>query len=164
MAARGIVTIFILNLCLVPIFSQTDQLDFLAAHNVARAVSGVPALQWDDTVAAHAIAFARQQQDTAGCGIAHSPSSPYGENIFSGQGKNYTASDAVNSWVAAKQFYDYPTNSCSRPGQCGTYTQVVWKDTTKLGCGVGFCPAGTTSTFIICNYSPAGNFNGERPF
>src|SRR5262245_10897510 len=52
----------------------------------------------------------------------------------------------------------------------GHFTQLVWKDTTKLGCAVATCsggvvmPDGSTSpmdSFTVCNYKSAGNFAGE---
>ena len=83
-----------------------------------------------------------------------------GENIFAA---SYVASgaDAVAYWVAEKQYYDYDSNSCSRV--CGHYTQVVWRETTKLGCGVYNCPNLDYNYAIVCNYAPAGN-NGSRPY
>ena len=46
----------------------------------------------------------------------------------------------------------------SRPGfdlKTGHFTQVVWKDTRQLGCGVAMCDGGE---IWVCNYSPPGNF------
>jgi hypothetical protein len=39
--------------------------------------------------------------------------------------------------------------------------QVVWKATTKLGCGVASCPdmLMSNSIFVVCRYSSAGNFD-----
>jgi len=43
----------------------------------------------------------------------------------------------------------------------GHFTQVVWKDTQRVGCATILCPAGTLaktmeSWYTVCNYSPAG--------
>lgn len=44
----------------------------------------------------------------------------------------------------------------------GHYTQVVWAKTDKVGCGVTvFQDGGFFSTLLVCNYGPAGNFQGE---
>jgi len=44
----------------------------------------------------------------------------------------------------------------------GHYTQVVWAKTHKVGCGVTvFQDGGFFSTLLVCNYGPAGNFQGE---
>ncbi|CAG2213593.1 unnamed protein product [Mytilus edulis] len=76
---------------------------------------------------------------------------------------------SVASWVNEKKDYDYASNSCS--GVCGHYTQVVWADSTKLGCAVGSCPSMTNLPsyfrnvkFVVCNYGPGGNFNGRKPY
>jgi hypothetical protein len=42
----------------------------------------------------------------------------------------------------------------------GHFTQVVWKDSTKVGCATVKCPAGTVLSFpswyTVCNYNPQG--------
>ncbi|KAF3790659.1 C-type lectin domain family 18 member A [Nymphaea thermarum] len=87
---------------------------------------------------------------------------PYGENLFGGWGKDYSAADAVNWWMAEASNYDYATNTCASGKVCGHYTQVVWRNSVRLGCAKVTCNSG--SIFITCNYDPRGNFNGERPY
>jgi len=44
----------------------------------------------------------------------------------------------------------------------GHYTQVVWAKTHKVGCGVTVFQDGRFfSTYLVCNYGPAGNVRGE---
>lgn len=48
----------------------------------------------------------------------------------------------------------------------GHYSQVVWKDSTTIGCAVQACEAGTLDAdypgyFSVCNYWPAGNVETE---
>ena len=31
--------------------------------------------------------------------------------------------------------YDYDTNTCAEGKDCATYLQIVWKNSTKIGCG-----------------------------
>lgn len=43
----------------------------------------------------------------------------------------------------------------------GHFTQVLWKDTSKLGCYTAMCDAGTVlddypSWYTVCNYDPPG--------
>jgi hypothetical protein len=49
----------------------------------------------------------------------------------------------------------------------GHYTQVVWKDSNKLGCATHHCTTATDPAtgstyknidYIVCNYGPAGKF------
>ena len=44
---------------------------------------------------------------------------------------------------------------------CGHYTQVVWRKSLRVGCGMATC--GATEVWV-CNYDPAGNWDGERPY
>ncbi|KAJ1396583.1 Ves allergen [Sesbania bispinosa] len=70
--------------------------------------------------------------------------------------------DAVRLWVNEKADYDYNSNSCASGKQCGHYTQVVWKNTKRVGCAKVRCNNG--GTFITCNYDPPGNYVGQRPY
>jgi len=45
----------------------------------------------------------------------------------------------------------------------GHFTQVVWKGSQQLGCGVASCPAIPGGTFYVCRYVPAGNVQGAFP-
>ena len=64
----------------------------------------------------------------------------------------------------------YSSNSCS--GVCGHYTQIVWRSTTEVGCGLRVCTTGSpfdshpgaTWTMVVCDYRPPGNFRGQRPY
>ncbi|KMZ73838.1 Cysteine-rich secretory protein [Zostera marina] len=139
--------------------SQNTPQDFLNAHNKARQSVGVGPMVWDNTVAAYAQNYANSRRGN--CIMKHS-GGPYGENLFSGSGKEYTASDAVAAWVSEKQWYNYASNSCASGKVCGHYTQVVWRNSNKLGCARVKCNNG--HIFIICNYSPPGNYIGQRPW
>jgi pathogenesis-related protein 1 len=83
-----------------------------------------------------------------------------GENLYWGSNADFTAANAVRSWVSENQWYDHSSNSCltSAGKSCGHYTQVVWRPSTKIGCARVVYNNGATS--IRCNYSPQGNFNG----
>src|SRR5712691_6171246 len=55
--------------------------------------------------------------------------------------------------------YDYASNRCH--GVCGYYTQIVWRDTREVGCGVARGPG---REVWVCDYSPPGNWVGRRPY
>ncbi|CAL0300848.1 unnamed protein product [Lupinus luteus] len=138
-------------------YAQDSQADYLNGHNAARSEVNVPNLVWDDTVAAYAQSYADQRKGD--CNLVHSGGS-YGENIAKSSG-DLTGTDAVNLWVDEKPNYDYNSNSCVG-GECLHYTQVVWRNTQRLGCAKVRCDNG--GTFITCNYDPPGNYVGERPY
>ncbi|GMY38833.1 pathogenesis-related protein 1-like [Fagus crenata] len=137
--------------------AQNSKEDYLTAHNAARAEVGVPALTWDDTVASYAQNYANQR--IGDCNLVHS-GGPYGENLAGSSG-DLTGTDAVNLWVGEKPNYDYNSNSCVG-GECLHYTQVVWRNSVRLGCAKVRCNSG--GTFIGCNYDPPGNYVGQKPY
>ncbi len=132
------------------------------AHNVARREKGLADLVWDEDLAAIAQAWGD------GCVFQHNPnrSDNYpgyvGENLYATSASSTTGEHVVTSWVSEEQYYDYATNSCS--GVCGHYTQVVWSSTTKVGCAISYCNTGQWPRIVTCNYSPGGNYVGQRPY
>ncbi|KAJ8465138.1 hypothetical protein OPV22_027690 [Ensete ventricosum] len=139
--------------------AQNSPEAFVNAHNSARAAVGVGPVSWDPVVAAYAQIYANRH--IGDCLLVHS-GGPYGENLFWGSNANFTAADAVKTWVGEKQYYNYDRNSCTGNRYCGHYTQVVWRDSTAIGCARVRCDTG--ATFIICNYRPVGNIVGKRPY
>lgn len=120
----------------------------------------LPALTWNATAAATAQAWAN------GCSFNHNPGrGSLGENIAFSTG-TMTPEFTVQLWASEAQYYTLATNSCV-PGQvCGHYTQLVWRNTTSVGCAQANCPAGPTQWryWVVCNYSPPGNWVGQRPY
>jgi pathogenesis-related protein 1 len=141
--------------------AQSSPQDYLDPQNAARANVGVGPVSWDDKVAAYAQGSAQQRQGD--CKLVHS-GGPYGENIFWGSGGgDWSAASAVGAWVAEKQNYDHGSNSCAEGQVCGHYTQVVWRDSTTIGCARVVCDE-NAGVFITCNYNPPGNYVGQSPY
>ncbi|GFP89705.1 pathogenesis-related protein pr-1 [Phtheirospermum japonicum] len=133
---------------------------FMGMQNAARAALGLPPLIWDQKLVQYARSYARQRRED--CALEHSHG-PYGENIFWGSGDGWTPAQAAAAWVAERREYNYWSNSCAFGQQCGHYTQIVWRDTKKIGCAKVVCDGGK-GVFMICNYNPPGNYIGERPY
>ncbi|CAH8384558.1 unnamed protein product [Eruca vesicaria subsp. sativa] len=146
-------------LSIISLRAQDRPEDFVAAHNRARAEVGVGPLRWDNQVAAYARNYANERKGF-GCNMEHS-SGPYGENIAWSSG-GMTGVAAVAMWVKEQVDYDYSSNTCAWNEVCGHYTQVVWRDSVKLGCAKVRCSNG--NTFITCNYDPPGNYEGQWPY
>ncbi|KAJ8091921.1 hypothetical protein PM082_024155 [Marasmius tenuissimus] len=132
--------------------------DVLNAHNDFRAQHGAAALTWSDTLANAAQSWADR------CVFEHSGGAvgPYGENLYAAAPGGANPVDGVKSWTNEASDYD-PNNP-----QPSHFTQVVWKASTELGCAVAECgdkifPNFPTSTFLVCEYSPAGNVIGQFP-
>lgn len=135
--------------------SETD--DMLAAHNAVRANAGVPPLEWSSRLAMRAHSWAETL--LARNEFAHSPKSPYGENLFKVSGAHVSPRQVVDQWAAEARDYDYRSNRCKNV--CGHYTQIVWRATREVGCGV----ARTDKVEIwVCDYDPPGNVVGQRPY
>ncbi|KAF5765560.1 putative CAP domain-containing protein [Helianthus annuus] len=139
--------------------AQNSPQDYLNAHNAARSQVGVGGMVWNPTVAAYAQRYANQR--AGDCNLVHS-GGPYGENIAQGTGA-FSGTSAVNLWVSERSSYDHTTNTCASGKVCGHYTQVVWRDSTQLGCARVQC-ANNAGWFVICSYSPRGNYIGQSPY
>jgi pathogenesis-related protein 1 len=131
--------------------------EMVESHNRVRTRVGVPRLVWSDPLAAHARQWANHLIETGA--FEHSHAAGLGENIYEITGARATPEQVVNSWASELRDYDYRTNRCR--GVCGHYTQIVWRDTKEVGCGVA---AGGDREVWVCNYSPPGNYVGERPY
>lgn len=117
----------------------------LDAHNLYRSRHCVPPLTWSQTVAGQA------QASASTCSFAHS-STGLGENIWMGTSGQFTPRQIVDTWYGEAGSYNF-----SNPGYApntGHFTQIVWKNSTQLGCGRAFCQG---MDLWVCNYAPAGN-------
>ncbi|XP_072953462.1 pathogenesis-related protein PRB1-3-like [Typha angustifolia] len=132
---------------------------FLTSHNIIRVSLNLPLLRWNSTLVNYAAWWANQRKGD--CALAHSDSN-YGENIFWGGGSNWQVGDAVAIWAAERRYYDYNSNSCKSGQDCSHYTQMVWKQSARLGCARVVCASG--DTFVTCNYDPHGNVIGKKPY
>jgi pathogenesis-related protein 1 len=142
-----------------------DPIDAAALHNVVRANAQpvpdppLPEMMWSDELAEIATNYA------ANCVWEHSMVDGLGENLYASTGQMELA-PAVQAWADEDAMYDYETNTCS--GVCGHYTQIVWRDSVNVGCGYADCPMITGlpwgGRLWVCNYTPPGNYVGERPY
>jgi pathogenesis-related protein 1 len=140
---------------------------FVAAHNQHRAqVSpaakpALPPVTWSNELAAQARAWAER------CKFDHSKTD-LGENL-SARTDMADPEVIVAAWAAEGEAFDYAHNRCASGEVCGHYTQVVWRDSTQIGCGMAQCGAGgpfgdQAWIMWVCNYSPAGNWSGQKPY
>lgn len=147
----------------------------LEAHNTVRAnASPTPdppldPLIWSEKLAADARAWA------SNCIMAHDPATGdlrQGENWYAWSGANdRTPEDVVLSWASEAEDYDYDSHTCDGGDaiNCGHYTQIVWRDTTHVGCAVQVCLNGLENwndgrEIWFCRYYPPGNWIGEKPY
>jgi pathogenesis-related protein 1 len=170
-------TIFLIALFLaLPAHAaKVDPAAIIVAHNKLRAEVGVTKkLTYSKTLAMNAQAWAEHLKRTNHCQMRHSePDGKYGENLFWGSAVVWTdgrkelqkvkSKQVVEDWGSEKADYDYASNQCAHGAMCGHYTQVVWHATTKVGCGVAVCED-TQEQVWACQYQPAGNWVGKKPY
>jgi pathogenesis-related protein 1 len=132
----------------------------LAAHNRARRAVGVPDLQWSDRLARIAQGWADRLRGE-GCAMRHSGTAGIGENLAWAAGQHLSPAAVVAMWVEEARAFNPGNGTCAAGAVCGHYTQVVWRDTHLVGCGMASCGG---SEVWVCNYSPPGNVERERPY
>mmetsp|Transcript_111843 Transcript_111843/g.311265 ORF Transcript_111843/g.311265 Transcript_111843/m.311265 type:complete len:334 (-) Transcript_111843:152-1153(-) len=159
-------------------------LDVLEAHNVVRSRAGILQLEWSVLLAGLASDRVHTLANE-GCYIRHSPLEDrwaeagfkyVGENLYKVINMAPTGVDIVDAWYAEIQDYSYgPVGSACARQQCagrktppctlGHFTQVMWAETTHVGCALAECPGQAKRTFVaVCNYGPGGNVVGRVPF
>lgn len=132
----------------------------LAGHNRARRAVGVPDLQWSDRLSEIAQGWA-QHLGGENCAMRHSGVGGLGENLAWAGGQHLSPAAVVSMWVDERRAFNPANGACAPGSVCGHYTQVVWRDTKFVGCGMVSCG---NSEIWVCNYSPPGNSVGDRPY
>jgi uncharacterized protein YkwD len=139
----------------------------LAVHNRERAAVGVPALVWNDDIAATAQIYANylwstgkfEHRTTEYLTTHPNDSAVWGENLAARHGAPTTVPIAQNmqGWVAEKNvFQGLP--SATGTNVVGHYTQMVWNSTKEVGCATA---TGNNYDVLVCRYSPPGNTGGN---
>ncbi|MDX1959828.1 MAG: CAP domain-containing protein [Leptospiraceae bacterium] len=147
--------------------SSTQITEMVNIHNQYRTStsSSIPNLTWSSEIATYAQAWANTLKTNKNCGLEHRSGSNdtknYGENLYGITGGKATPTNVTKAWYDEVTDYNYSANSCASGKVCGHYTQVVWKNSTSLGCGFASC---TNGEVWVCNYNPPGNFVGQKPY
>ena len=151
--------------------------DFLQEANAWRAEVGAPPLKWDAQIAEVSQQWADTLKAEKGCDMEHSTAEwqakhfgePLGENVAWACCDDPPRQDGkavVDMWASEKKSFAYGPvgEECTSHdgGVTGHYTQLVWAESKKMGCGMATC--GDAGTVWVCNFFPAGNFMGEVPF
>ncbi|GAB4230123.1 MAG: CAP domain-containing protein [Elainellaceae cyanobacterium] len=141
--------------------SMADEI--LNAHNQYRAAVGVPPLTWSNTLANHAQESANYLVSLGD--IQHSQGTGEGENLWMGPSGNYSYAQMIESFGNEQQYFTggvFPDVSSTGQWQdVGHYTQIVWRDTTEVGCAIASVNG---NDILVCRYSPPGNFSGQSAY
>jgi hypothetical protein len=133
-----------------------EEKTFLLEHNVYRCMHGVAPLTWDNEIARIAQAWA--DQIAAENSLRHG-----GMGGYSGGGLGQNLAKGANAANSVKMWYSevkYTKDGIQKQFSMDTghYTQVVWRGSTKLGCGVKKGPNQVPT--VVCNYFEPGNMQG----
>ena len=139
--------------------------EILKAHNKYRSEVGLSPLRWSNELEADAKRWAAQL--TKSQKFEHSRKRDgQGENLWMGTSKRFSFTQMVDSWGEEKKYFKrgaFPNVSTTgKWSDVGHYTQIVWKDTSHVGCAGFDGPDGKYR--LVCRYKKPGNFRGQKPF
>jgi len=160
--------------------------EWLLSHNLYRFCCKVPYFEWDESLARKAQDWADWLKTNYEGQPRHPKTSSEKNKFLSYDGKDYDKSSlgqniawywaqnrtnegnpstSVAKWYAEGEFYNPEKPSLSCDGcspesgdELGHFTQLCWKESSKVGCGVSETIDGDENSSVwVCNYSPAGN-------
>jgi len=154
-------------------FTSAQEKELLDMHNKLRegeGASDMTQMKWNTDLE-------KMAQDAANkCQFAHTSHSEMsnkfgfrhvGQNIYVTT-RGFQSSTAATNWFNEKNDYTYSSTHCAAGKSCGHYTQLVWAQSTDVGCATTWCDNiggwNHAGYIIFCNYGPGGNFRGHKPF
>jgi pathogenesis-related protein 1 len=152
--------------------------DAIDAHNSARKDVNVNNdLRWDNSLAEAAQVYANKMADEGlwEHDVVGNDKYSYGENLYTSS-QSITLKDAVDAWVDEKQYYTLgdigDKTTCVEGEQCGHYTQIIWKSTSRVGCAKSQYKKDSTISsgpykywfIVVCKYQTPGNIVGRKPY
>ncbi|WVW86778.1 hypothetical protein I302_108832 [Kwoniella bestiolae CBS 10118] len=128
-----------------------DQRKFVDCHNSWRNQYGAGNVSWGNELAGYANTHASV------CASMTHTNGPYGENLAVGTDGFIDIIGSIQMWMDEASEYDANNPTYSH------FTQVVWKETTTIGCAAINCGANTGlagQLYVMCEYYPRGNVIG----
>lgn len=133
--------------------------EMLDAHNKFRSQHGVPPLKLCVKLTQFAQEWADELAESES--FYHREPNDYGENLYSvwGSGSDFYVDgvEPVESWYSEIKDYEFGYEPMSMG--TGHFTQLIWRESRKLG--VGKASSSSGKVYIVANYDPPGNFVGS---
>ncbi|KAL5107886.1 Peptidase inhibitor 15 [Taenia crassiceps] len=91
-----------------------------------------------------------------------------GQNLAITGGRPAKLKGMMKMWRDEAKDYSYD-GDCMYGKVCGHYTQMVWANTSEVGCAIRQCdayfPGWPSPVYLMaCQYSPPGNWYGQKPY
>ena len=138
------------------------------------AASQMLSVVWDKELATKAARWASNNM------FKHNPNKKVPSGKFEAVGENiyyysttdrshvFTPESSMASWFDEHYLYTYgelKPSDFAKSKPIGHYTQMVWSNSTHIGCGVSqYAQNGYTKFLVVCNYGPAGNYLDQTPY
>ena len=138
--------------------------EMLNQHNTYRSALQLPPLTWSPALAKDALAWAQHLAEIDKGQHDMSIRGREGENLWWGTADAYSYTEMVTYWGNERNSFKYgvfPDIATSKSAMVGHYTQMVWKNTTTVGCALA--SSGSTD-YLVCRYAVPGNVLGEKPY
>ncbi|KAI6800561.1 hypothetical protein KC363_g1092 [Hortaea werneckii] len=133
----------------------------LNSTNYHRSQHQASNLTWDSTLADYAQDYSKNcKWEHSVFGTKPRSGGQYGENLAQGY---LSPTIAVDAWAGEEADYNY--NKPQFQESTGHFTQLVWQNTTSVGCGASYCRStgdeSVSGWFLVCEYNPPGNVKGN---
>jgi uncharacterized protein YkwD len=138
----------------------------LERHNLYRNQVNVPQLVWSAKLEKDAQRWANHLASLGGNQLVHSQErGGAGENLWLGTSGYFSHNQMVDSWGEEKKYFksgNFPNvSSTGNWADVGHYTQMVWRNTTEVGCAIASAGG---NDILVCRYAPTGNYIGQKVF
>jgi len=138
----------------------------LAVHNQYREEVGAGPLTWNSDLASGSAGWSVTLSAAGSAGTLTHSHGPYGENLSCASLNGHNLKALIDLWENEKKYYKaksaFPDVSTTGNWKdVGHYTQLVWKDTTQVGCGIA---VNDGWAYLTCRYLVQGNIHGEVPY
>ncbi|KAK1932766.1 SCP-like extracellular protein family protein [Babesia divergens] len=131
----------------------------LAALNSYRDFHSSPHLEWSSKLASDARRSANELSRRVSCNLPLYYRDEIGTNYVASDVASFTEELAARFWYEGHSDYDFQEGGPeNRNPNVLSFTQLVWKSSKDVGCGVACCDK--ERLILVCRFHPAGNIQG----